>query len=98
MPEFLPFLAQQFDLTTPMVVVGIVAVLILGTVIWASRYVKVPPNQALIVSGRGVSVSPGVKSGFRIVRGGATFIWPVLERVDRLSLEIMTIDVKTPAV
>ena len=79
-------------------VVGIIVVLFLATFIWASRYVKVPPNQALIISGRGATVSPGVKSGFRLVRGGATFVWPVFERVDRLSLELMTIDVKTPAV
>jgi len=34
----------------------------------------------------------------RVVTGGGTFIWPVIERVDALSLEIMTIDVVTPAV
>jgi flotillin len=31
----------------------------------------------------------------RVVTGGGTFIWPVIERVDDLSLEIMTIDVIT---
>lgn len=95
----LTFLAQQ-ALDTPAWVIGagVVLVLFLGIWIFASRYVKVPPNQALIISGKGATVSPGVKSGFRLVRGGATFVWPVLERVDRLSLELMTIDVKTPAV
>ena len=39
-----------------------------------------------------------VKRSFRIVRGGGTFIWPVWERVDDLSLEIMTIEVVTPKV
>ena len=38
------------------------------------------------------------KVGFRIVRGGGTFVMPVVERVDILSLELMTIDVKTPEV
>ena len=33
-----------------------------------------------------------------MVRGGGTFIWPVLERVDHLSLELMTIEVVTPNV
>jgi flotillin len=32
------------------------------------------------------------------VRGGGTFVMPVVERVDILSLELMTIDVKTPEV
>jgi flotillin len=33
-----------------------------------------------------------------VVRGGGTFIGPVLERVDHLSLELMTIEVVTPNV
>lgn len=78
---------------------GIVVVCVIGLAIIASRYVKVGPNQVLIVSGFRRTV-PGTtqKIGFRIVKGGATFIWPVFERVDPLSLELMTIDVKTPAV
>jgi flotillin len=39
-----------------------------------------------------------MKSNFRIVTGGRSFVWPVLERVDYLSLEIITIDVTTPDV
>src|SRR5208283_5086617 len=31
--------------------------------------------------------------GFRIVKGGGTFVWPVFEKVDKLSLELLTIDV-----
>jgi flotillin len=36
-----------------------------------------------------------MRRSFRIVRGGGTFIWPVVERVDNLSLELMTIEVVT---
>jgi flotillin len=36
--------------------------------------------------------------GFRIVKGGGTFVMPVKEKVDILSLEILTIDVQTPEV
>lgn len=61
---------------------------------WFSRYRKVGPNEALIVSGR---VSRTGR-GFRIVRGGGTFVWPFLEKADTLSLEVMTIDVHTPDV
>ncbi|MBS2028327.1 MAG: flotillin family protein [Deltaproteobacteria bacterium] len=62
-------------------------------VTFLSRYRKVGPNEALIVSGRG---SRG--RGFRIVRGGGTFVVPMLEKADVLSLEVMTIDVHTPDV
>src|SRR6185503_11284143 len=47
-----------------------------------------------VVTGDGRST----RVGFRIVRGGGTFVMPVVERVDILSLELMTIDVKTPEV
>ncbi|MFQ5398024.1 MAG: SPFH domain-containing protein [Anaerolineae bacterium] len=63
--------------------------------VYASRVKKVGPNQVLIISGRGEG---GRKEKFRIVTGGRAFIWPILERVDDLSLEIMTIDITTPDV
>src|SRR5213076_1521309 len=36
--------------------------------------------------------------GFRIVKGGGVFVWPVYEKIDVLSLELLTIDVQTPEV
>jgi flotillin len=67
---------------------------------WSSRVKKVGPNEALIISGRGEGRQDEglMRSQFRIVTGGRTFVFPVLERVDSLSLEIMTIDVTTPDV
>ncbi len=79
-----------------LVAVGIVAIILMLIWIWASRYRKAGPNQALIIFGR--KSTPDGKRGFRIVQGGGTFIWPVIERFEILSLELMTIDVKTPAV
>src|SRR5205814_3396266 len=32
--------------------------------------------------------------GFRVVKGGGVFVWPVYEKVDILSLELLTIDVQ----
>jgi flotillin len=75
-------------------------VLLVLAFVYASRYKKVGPNEVLIISGRGAGTTdPGtgqkMRRSFRIVRGGGTFIWPVVERVDRLSLELMTIEVVT---
>lgn len=67
-------------------------------------YIKVPPNQALIISGpfrrkyrvKGAEGKETAKKfGYRIVRGGATFVIPLIERVDRLSLGIMQVDIRT---
>ena len=33
--------------------------------------------------------------GYRVVRGGGTFVWPIREKVQRLSLELMQFDVRT---
>lgn len=82
--------------------VGIVAVVVIFGAVWAGRYTKVGPNQVLVVSGRKYQIreadgSAGFR-GFRIVKGGGTFVWPVIEKVDTLSLELLTIDVQTPEV
>lgn len=84
------------------VIIAIIAI-VFALIIFMCNYVKVPPNVALIVSGRKhkykVKESDGrvsVKSfGYRIVRGGATFVIPFFERVDKLNLGIMQVDIKT---
>jgi flotillin len=77
-------------------IVAVVIVIIFIT--FLSRYTKVGPNQVLIVSGRKHRLEDGSTVGFRIVKGGGTFVMPVLEKVDLLSLELLTIDVQTPEV
>ncbi len=87
---------------TAVAVVGIVIVVFVFLIVWASRYTKVGPNEVLIVSGRQhrVATADGRSAvrGFRIVKGGGTFIIPVVEKADVLSLELLTIDVQTPEV
>jgi flotillin len=85
-----------------LVIVSIVFVIFVFAAVWASRYTKVGPNEVLVVSGRQYQVTDpdGTVStrGFRIVKGGGTFILPVIEKSDVLSLELLTIDVQTPEV
>ena len=82
-----------------LVAIGILFVMFAGVGFYASRYKKVGPNQVLVVSGRRREVINPVtgqkeRVGFRVVKGGGTFIVPVLERVDILSMEILTIEVE----
>jgi len=94
------------DMTTMTLVVGgvvaVLFVLFMFFAIWASRYTKVGPNQVLVISGRKhrmVEADGTMRDvGFRIVKGGGVFVWPVYEKVDILSLELLTIDVQTPEV
>lgn len=83
------------------IIIGVIV--LLAIIIFMCNYIKVPPNVALIVSGRKhkykVKDADGKEItkqfGYRIVRGGATFVIPFFERVDKLNLGIMQVDIKT---
>ena len=79
------------------IVAAFVAVLFLLISVFVSRYVKVGPDEALIVSGRKKKLANGQVVGFRIVRGGATFVWPIFETAKTISLRIMPLDVNSSA-
>jgi flotillin len=68
----------------------------------ARRYKKVGPNQVMIIAGRKYKLKTADgrvdEVGFRIRRGGGAFIMPLIEKVDLLSLEIITLDITTPQV
>ncbi len=79
-------------------VVGLGVVIVL---IYSKLYRKVGPNEVLVISGgRGETVveEDGTRRrlGFRIVKGGGSLINPVLERVEVMSLELITLDIVTP--
>ena len=95
-------LAEVSNMTLVVGAVSILFVFMMFLAIWASRYTKVGPNQVLVISGRKhriVDADGAVgEVGFRVVKGGGVFVWPVYEKVDLLSLELLTIDVQTPEV
>ena len=95
-------LIEGNTLTAVWIGLAIVAVLVLVMFIIAARYTKVGPNEVLIISGRKHKIRDRdgrvATVGYRMVKGGGTFVWPVVEKVDILSLEILTLDVKTPEV
>ena len=86
-----------------LVALGILFVIFVSAGFYASRYKKVGPNQVLVISGRRRDMLNPVtgqkeRLGFRVVKGGGTFIIPVLERIDVLSMEILTIEVEVRSV
>ena len=92
-----PLLAQPTFIregVTTIAVVVLVVVLFLLVYLVFSRYTKVGPNQVLVVSGIKHRAEDGSRVGFRIVKGGGTFVIPIFEKVDILSLELLTIDVQ----
>jgi flotillin len=78
--------------------IPLVVIVLIAYLVWAARYVKVGPNRALIVVGRPRAVVDPVTGrrsvvGYRIVKGGGTFVRPIRERTYELSLELTTIKI-----
>ena len=83
------------------VTVGLLGIFFVFLFIYATHYVKVGPNEVLVVSG-GQHLAPGKKGkleriGYRIVKGGGTLVWPVFERASTLSLEIIATEFSVTA-
>ncbi|MBQ8176782.1 MAG: flotillin family protein [Oscillospiraceae bacterium] len=68
-------------------VIGIIVAVIVVLAIIASGYVKAPPDKAYIISGIGKKA--------RVVIGKASVKIPFFERLDKLDLSLMSVDVKT---
>jgi len=50
------------------------------------------PNEVLIFSGRRRALTDGSSLGYRVIRGGRGFRIPIIEKVDRLALNTIPID------
>jgi len=64
-------------------IIAFVAVIALIT----KRIRRVPPNEALIIVGRGAGRGASADAGQRVVVGGRVFVWPVLQQGFPISLE-----------
>jgi flotillin len=76
---------------TASIVAGIVFVLLIILWLFSSNYIKVAPNTAAVFSGRRRKLPDGRVVGYRLIKGGAALRIPVLEKVDYLSLNVLTI-------
>lgn len=81
--------------------VGFVVFILTVIRIYQALYRKVGPNEVLVISGgKGeyITDSGGERHriGFRVVKGGGTLVNPLTERVEVMSLELITLDIVTP--
>ena len=72
-------------LPTP-IIVAIVIFLII-CILSAMGYVKAPTDEVVIIS--------GLRKEPKIITGRSSVKWPFLQRIDRLSLKMLSVDVKT---
>lgn len=74
------------SITILVVIAGVMVLTLVGTII--SIYQKCPPNQAMIIFGA---------MGSKVIKSGGSPVWPMIEQRAFLSLEVMTIDVRSQA-
>ncbi|WAA13850.1 flotillin family protein [Fervidibacillus halotolerans] len=85
------------------IIIVIVAILILALIgVFVSKYRTVGPDEALIVTGsylgsKNVHVDESGNK-IKIIRGGGTFVLPVFQQAEPLSLLSIKLDVSTPEV
>jgi flotillin len=71
----------------------VVVIVLMTIVIYARRYKRVPPNQAMVVFGRRRG-----DVGYNVIMGGGKFILPIVEQVEYLDLSLQTLEIHVPAV
>lgn len=91
MPDFANFTNLIVVVTILVIVIGLLVALMLIS----RNYIKVSPNQAAVISGRKRKLSDGSVAGYRLVRGGATLVFPFLEKVEFLDLNVITVPLAT---
>ncbi|MGB3861874.1 MAG: SPFH domain-containing protein [Candidatus Aminicenantaceae bacterium] len=92
------------SLVSTLILFGIIIVfLVLLALLFSKQYRKVGPNEVLIISGgrkKSIYAPDGTKRkvGYRYRLGGGTFVWPFLETVDVLPIDVINLSIKTPEV
>lgn len=69
------------------IVIGIAALAVALIILFLMSYVKASPDEVILVS--------GIKKQPKVIKGRAGLRIPFLERADKLSLQLLNIDVKT---
>jgi flotillin len=88
----------MFDFSTlliPIIILVIVIAALIALMLISRNYIKVSPNQAAVISGRKRKLADGSVAGYRLVRGGATLVFPFLEKVEYLDLNVITVPLAT---
>jgi len=78
-------------LLIPVIVLAVLLSVLIAVWLFSRNYIKVSPNAAAVFSGRKRRLADGREVGYRIVKGGAALRIPLLEKVDYLSLNLLTI-------
>jgi flotillin len=82
---------NNFDISIPLLLLAALLSLLAVGYLFSRNYIKVSPNAVAVLSGRRRKTADGKVVGYRMVRGGAALRIPLLEKVEYLHLNVMTI-------
>ena len=82
---------------------GVVLFFAVVIIVLSLQYRKVGPNETLIIAGgrkRTVTLADGTKRkvGYRYRLGGGVFVWPGMEKVYALPMDVISVSIRTPEV
>lgn len=75
-------------------VAGLMVLAIVVVVLAVKSFIVIcPPNQIAVITGRAREMPDGTSIGYRVLRGGRTLRWPVIEKVQYMDLNTIAIEV-----
>ena len=76
-------------------ILGLVGLGVLGALIFtvSSLIVMCQPNEMVVITGRKRITADGRRAGYRLLHGGRTLRVPIIERVSRIDLTTLPIEV-----
>ena len=86
-----------------LILIALVVIIGLLILLYRLQYKKVGPNEILIISGgrrHMIEMADGSMKevGFRFRIGGGTFVNPLTERAEKLTIEVIPVRLKSPEV
>ncbi len=77
------------------IIAGVLIVAFLAIIGIVQANLKIcQPNEVLVFSGKQRKISDGSSVGYRVIKGGRGFRMPIIEKVDRLDLTVIPIDLR----
>ncbi len=80
------------SMNTVLIVSGSVVAGLLVTMMFIKKFLYIcGPHEILIFSGRSNTMADGSTVGFRVIQGGRVWRTPILEKVDRMDMRLITV-------
>lgn len=90
-----PFSDGLSSALSPIVIIVAVVLLVIASLVvfFVSRYKRCPPNQVMVVYGSGGTTDEEGRTIAKVLNGGGTLVWPVIQDYEFMSLKPYQIEI-----